>query len=199
MPGADERVVGVLLAAGTGSRFKAGNKLLAEFEGDPVVVRAARSLCEADLDEVAAVLGFEAGRVGAALADLPVELLTNPAFAEGQSTSVGRGAAWAADRDAAAAVFALGDMPAVSPATSDALVDRWRETGASVVVPEHRGQRGNPVLFDAVHFDALQALEGDVGGRPVLRAAEDLDRVPVDDPGVLRDVDRVGDLEDGSP
>lgn len=192
----DPTVVGVLLAAGRGTRFDDGDKLLADLDGEPVVRRAARCLVEADLQRACAVLGHDADRVAGALADLPLEVVRNPDFEAGQSTSVARGVEWADERAADAAIFALGDLPRVSPATVRVLVDRWRETGAGIVVPEHRGRRGNPVLFDARHFDALERVEGDVGGRELIRHGEDVVRIGVDDPGILQDVDTEADLDE---
>ena len=55
----------------------------------------------------------------------------------------------------------------------------------------------NPVLFDRVTFPQLQELTGDVGGRPVLTAyarADRVERVAVNEPGVLLDIDSPQDL-----
>lgn len=195
---ADRPVVGVLLAAGTGSRFGDGQKLLADCAGEPLVRHAARTLRDAALDGVVAVLGHERERVAAALPD-GVDTVDNPDYADGQATSVARGARAAADRGAAAAVFALGDMPCVDPATVDALVAAYRrldrETGADIVVPTVEGRRGNPVLFGAAHFDALQDVAGDRGGRALFDEFP-VERVPVDDPGIHRDVDTEADLRE---
>lgn len=186
-------IVGVLLAAGQSTRFAGGTKLLAEVDGDPIVVRAARTLCGSPVEACLAVLGHEADRVGPALADLPIETTVNPAYAEGQATSVRRGVEWAADRGAEAVVLALGDMPWVTPATYEALIAAFRD-GADIVVPEYRGQRGNPVVFGASHFEALRAVEGDAGGRQLFEAHA-VTRVPVEDAGVCRDVDEPEDLD----
>lgn len=194
-------VAGVLLAAGTGSRFASGNKLLTPvLAGDrdekaPVVRHAARTLLEAPVDPCVTVLGHEAERVRDAVADLPTETAENPDYERGQATSVARGVAWARDRDADAAVFALGDMPWVSVDTYRALVTAWREREVEIVVPVHDGRRGNPVLFGALHFDALAAVDGDRGGRALFAEAP-VARVSVDDSGIHRDVDRVTDLTD---
>jgi molybdenum cofactor cytidylyltransferase len=190
-------VLGVLLAAGTGSRFEAGNKLAADLAGEAVVARAARTLVDAraagHLDDAVAVLGHEAELVAEALADLPVGAVENPAYEAGQSTSVARGVRLAEDRGADAAVFALGDVPCVAVGTVAALVDAWRDAEAGIVVPTHDGRRGNPVLFDERHFQELRALSGDAGGRSLFERYP-VERIAVDDPGVHRDVDTVADL-----
>ncbi|MFC4549677.1 MULTISPECIES: nucleotidyltransferase family protein [Halorussus] len=199
-------ILGALLAAGTGSRFEgdtdvrvgADNKLLADLDGEPVVTRAARTLLNARLDAVAAVVGHDRERVAAALPS-GVEIVANPDYERGQSASVRRAAALARERGADAVLFALGDMPLVSVETVDALAAAYREGRAAdgeepgIVVPRYEGERGNPVLFDARYFDALAAVEGDRGGRRLVES-EPVARVDVDDPGVRRDVDTVSDL-----
>lgn len=197
-------VVGVLLAAGRGTRFEDGSKLLASVEaaseagatGPELMVRlATRRLVDSPVGTATAVLGHEATAVERALEGLEIETVRNPDYESGQSSSVAVGVEWARERDADAVLFALGDMPWVEPETYRRIVDRWQETEASIVAPEHDGQRGNPVLFGAVHFDALAAVSGDIGGRELIEQ-HPVEWVAVDGPGIHRDVDRVADLED---
>lgn len=187
-------VVGVLLAGGTSSRFGDANKLLADFRGVPLVGHAARTLLDAGLSEVVAVLGHEAEAVDAALSDLGVRTVRNPAYEEGLSTSVARGVEAARDVGADAALFLPGDMPAVDPATVGLLVDAYRAGLGTALAAAHEGRRGNPVLFDAAHFDELLAVDGDTGGRSVLLGSDDGALVEADDPGVTDDIDTTSDL-----
>jgi molybdenum cofactor cytidylyltransferase len=213
---APPRVAGVLLAAGTSSRFGDANKLLATVEGEPVVRRAARTLVDAGADPVVVVVGHEADRVRAAVADLPVKTVTNDAYEAGQSTSVRTGIdairevkggeeagegyeKTGAGRDEAeakvdAAVVALGDMPFVDPETVETLVAAYAAEAGAALAAAYEGARGNPVLFDARFFDRLAAVDGDVGGREILLTDDASALVAVDDPGVRRDVDRPTDL-----
>jgi molybdenum cofactor cytidylyltransferase len=191
----ERSIVGVLLAGGTSSRFGEANKLLAELDGEPLVRHAARTLLDAALSDVVAVLGYEAEAVASALDGLDVGLVRNPDYEEGLSTSVARGVEAARDAGADAALFLPGDMPAVEPATVMLLADAYRAGLGTALAAAHEGRRGNPVLFDAAHFDALLAVEGDTGGRPVLLGSDDSALVEVDDPGIGEDVDTIGDLE----
>jgi len=187
-------VAGVLLAAGTSSRFGERNKLLSSVgaDGEPVVRRAAATLVDARVEPVLAVVGHEAERVRDALSGLPVGFVENPDFREGQSTSVRAGVA-ALDTDVDAAVVALGDMPSVAPDAVDALVAAYRAGAGDALAAAHDGRRGNPVLFDARYFEELAGVEGDVGGRELLLREGVL--VETGDPGVRRDVDVPEDLE----
>jgi molybdenum cofactor cytidylyltransferase len=191
-----ETVGGVLLAAGTGTRFAGGNKLLAELDGVPVVRQATRTLLDAPVEEVVAVLGHEAAAVESALGDLDVAVRHNENYAEGQSTSVAVGVAAARERGWDAAVFALGDMPAVDSETIERVVDAYNAGAGSVLAPAFEGTRGNPALFDSRHFDALADVTGDRGGRKIIEDAGTL--VAVEDPGVRKDIDRRSDLPDQS-
>ncbi|ELY36666.1 molybdopterin-guanine dinucleotide biosynthesis protein A [Natronorubrum tibetense GA33] len=189
-------VAGVLLAAGTSSRFGSENKLLTTVDGEAVVRRAARTLLESDVDPVVAVLGYEADRVRAALEGLPVETVVNEAYETGQASSLRTGIRAIRDRkeECEAALVALGDMPFVAPTTVNALLTAYAENAGDAIAPAFEGVRGNPVLFDERFFDALADVDGDIGGREILLESDASVLVSVDDPGVRRDIDRPADL-----
>ncbi|WP_144797241.1 nucleotidyltransferase family protein [Halorubrum depositum] len=196
------RVAGVLLAAGTSSRFGDANKLLATVDGEPVVRHAAQTLVAAGLDPVVVVVGHEADRVRAAVDDLSVDIVVNDAYEAGQSTSVRAGidairsgkSGGRGDARVDAAIIALGDMPFVDPETVETLVAAYAAGAGDALAAAHGGDRGNPVLFDRRFFDRLADVDGDVGGREILLGGDASALVAVDDPGVRRDVDRPTDL-----
>jgi molybdenum cofactor cytidylyltransferase len=193
------RVAGVLLAAGTSSRFGEANKLLATHDGDPLVRHAARTLLDAGVDPVAVVVGHEADRVVDALDGLDVTFVRNPDYRQGQATSVRAGIDAVRDRGDAhdapdAAVVALGDMPFVDPETVGTLAIAYAAGVGDALAAAYEGTRGNPVLFDRRFFGDLTDVSGDVGGRAILLESDDSARVAVSDSGVRRDVDERSDL-----
>ena len=194
-----EPIVGVLLAAGTSSRYGAANKLLVAVEGEPIVRRAAATLCRSAVDRVVTVLGYEAERIGPVLDDIddfdPV-FVENPAYKQGQSTSVRTGVSAASELGAGAVVIALGDMPTVDPTSIDALVDAYRADAGDALAAAFDGRRGNPVLFDRRYFDALGDVSGDVGGREILPNSDRSALVETGDRGVLGDIDTEADLDE---
>ena len=198
-PVRDARVAGVLLAAGTSTRYGGTNKLLEDVEEEPMVRRAAEALLDAGLDPVVVVLGHEADRIRAALSDLGDEFdvdivfVENPDYADGQSTSVTVGVS-ALPTGVDAAVFALGDMPWVRPATIETLAEAYVAETGTALAAAFEGERGNPVLWDARHFEALAGQSGDVGGRDLLLSIGSAALVETGDPGVRRDVNRPDDL-----
>jgi hypothetical protein len=68
-----------------------------------------------------------------------------------------------------------------------------RHVGGDPLVAAVDGKRGNPVCFGARWFDDLRSVDGDVGGRHLLREASTTALVETGDPGVRRDIDRPGD------
>ncbi len=187
-------LVGVVLAAGLGTRFEAGNKLVATVEDEPIVRRAVRSLAEAPLDRTVAVVGHDDESVRDAVESHADETIGNAEYERGQSRSVRLGARDAREAGADAVVFLPGDMPCVDPETVRKLGAAYRGGDADIFVPTYDGQRGNPVLFDAVHFEDLISLSGDVGGRSLFDEGT-VRRVSVDDPGIHLDIDTKADLQ----
>jgi len=179
-------IVGVLLAAGAARRFGSDKLLHPLDDGTPLGLAAGRKLIAAVPDSLAVVRADNHG-LAEALAGIGFHIVINPWPEQGLSSSLRQGVA--ARADATGWLIALADMPWVMPATLDLLARRLA-AGASVVAPLHRGRRGHPVGFAAHWASQLQHLTGDQGARELLarRSAEIL-LEPVDDPGVLADVD----------
>jgi len=189
---------GIVLAAGESSRYGAENKLLVQVYGEPLVAHAVRTAVDSAVERVTVVVGYQAEAVRRAVERFDVEIRENEAFAAGQSTSLACGVDAARDSGADAVVVFLGDMPYVSAGTVDLLLEVFSGTDKDAVAPAVDGKRGNPVVFDSVHFDALADVDGDVGGRELLLERADAIAVQSGDPGVLRDVDRPEHRTDSS-
>ncbi|MCX7609433.1 MAG: selenium cofactor biosynthesis protein YqeC [Anaerolineales bacterium] len=160
-----ERIAGIVLAAGEGRRFGQIKQLL-EWRGKPMVRHVAEVALSAGLSPVIVVTGAVSEQVAVALKELPVVIVHNPAWKEGQSTSVRAGLA-ALPSDCGAAIFLLADQPLVTPPLLRALVETHQQTQAPTLAPLVGGRRTTPVLFDRVTFPALMRIQGDVGGRAI--------------------------------
>lgn len=90
--------------------------------------------------------------------------------------------------DIASAVIWLGDMPWVRPETCQRLARR--ADADTIVRPLYRGTPGHPVYFGRDFWPDLAINGEDQGARPLLiRYADRLITVPVEDSGVVRDID----------
>jgi len=188
---AGDPIVGVLLAAGSASRF-GGGKLLAPLEdGTLLGVRALINLA-ACVATVVAVVRPDDVALARALASHGARVTVCPYAANGMGQSL----AWAirATPLAKAWLVALADMPWIRNATLRRIVDEL-EADAALVAPLHLGMRGHPVGFSRRYFGELAALTGDEGAKDVVRRhAQELWLIEADDPGVVRDVDTPADL-----
>jgi molybdenum cofactor cytidylyltransferase len=192
----------IVLAAGRGTRFTAGAKLLAHLDGKPLVRRVAEAAAASVARPVLVVTGHRADEVEACLAGLPVAIVPNPSYADGLSTSLRAGFA-ALPEEAPAAIVLLGDMPTVSAALIDRLLAAWAEAGApAALVPTLDGRRGNPVVLSAALKPEIGRLTGDAGAGPLLKGRADVREWPLDDPAIGQDVDTIealGALREASP
>jgi len=187
-------VAAVILAAGGSTRMGQLKQLL-PLGGRPMVRHVAEAVCRAGLAQVVVVVGAHADAVSQALASLPVELVVNEAWAEGMSTSM-RAGLRVVRPEIQAVLLVLADQPALTPDLVRTLVARYQATGALIVAPFYQGQRGNPVLFDRTLFAELLAVEGDRGGRLLIMShQEQVERVEIDDPAVIMDIDTRHDYE----
>ncbi len=190
-------VAAVVLAAGRSSRMAPRHKLLIEdASGRAMVARVVDGVLASRARPILVVTGHRAAEVQAALAGRPVTFVPAADYAAGLSASLRAGLA-AVPPSTAAALVVLGDMPLVTPATIDRLVDSYDpEEGRTIVAPRYDGQLGNPVLWDRRYFPAMMALNGDTGARALLRQhGEAIAEIDVDDT-VLRDFDTVESLLD---
>lgn len=193
------RIAALILAAGQSRRMGVCNKLLASIDGIPMVARAVDAAIagtQAGINGgVYVVTGHQHQQVAGALAGRDVHLVHNPRYADGLSTSLARGLeALAPDVDAA--LVCLGDMPRVTSAHIKRLVEAFDPLeGRAVCVPTWAGKRGHPILWARRFFAEMREIKGDVGARHLLgEYAELLCEIPMDDDGVLLDVDSPGAL-----
>lgn len=185
---------GILLAAGRGVRFDptgATSKLHARLPGGQAVAGAAARALRKALPNVLAVVRPGDDVLAAELRAAGCDVMACPDAASGMGASLAF-AIRATTPSPFGWIVALADMPFIDPATVVALCDALAD-GASIAAPEWAGRRGHPVAFAPEHGPELLALGGDQGARALL-AAHPVTLVPVDDPGVLRDVDTLSDL-----
>ena len=189
-------IVGILLAAGSGSRFGSDKLLHPLADGTPMGLAAARRLRPV-CDRVLAVVRPDSDVLPEWLAAEGFELIISAASRQGMGHSLAAGVR--AAPDAAGWLIALADMPFIAAASYDRVATALRY-GGSIVVPEYQGRRGHPVGFARQWGKPLSTLTGDEGARRIVTAFPDaVVRCDVDDPGIVRDVDQTADLMDRRP
>jgi CTP:molybdopterin cytidylyltransferase MocA len=159
-------VVGVLLAAGAGTRMGRPKALVFDEHGS-WLLRACVTLRNGGCDDIVVVIGAAAPEVRALLGDLPVDVVEATDWAEGMSASLGAGLTRASDGDAVAALVHLVDLPDVGPDVVGCLVEHTSPQALARAV--YAGVPGHPVLIGRDHWGGVvQAADGDRGARDYL-------------------------------
>jgi molybdenum cofactor cytidylyltransferase len=165
---ASRPVAGILLAAGTSSRM-GRNKLLFELDGETVIRRAARRALAGGLSPLVVVLGHESEKSARELAGLPCQWTLNPLYGQGINSSLKTGIRAVQGLEAEAAMVMLADMPFVTGPMIAAMVARYRESTAPLVISDYEGVNAPPMVYDQSLFAELLAMEGEGCGRQVVR------------------------------
>ena len=160
-------VAGVLLAAGTSSRM-GSNKLLFELDGESILRGAVRRALAGGLSPLLVVLGHESDKAARELEGLPCQWALNPLYEQGINSSLKSGIL-AVPPQARAAMVLLADMPFVTPEMIAAMVARYRETRAPLVISDYEGVNAPPMLYDRSLFNELLTMTGEGCGRQVVK------------------------------
>ncbi|MEN9409431.1 MAG: hypothetical protein RL216_1405 [Pseudomonadota bacterium] len=156
----------LLLAAGSSSRMRGGDKLIEPVAGEPLLTRIARAALATGAPVTVALPPDRPAR-RAALAGLPVAQITVPDPAQGMSASLGAGLA--AIPPASGIMLLLADLPEITAGDLSHLLILWRQEPEAILRgAAEDGTPGHPVCFPPDLRDDLMTLRGDEGARSVL-------------------------------
>jgi CTP:molybdopterin cytidylyltransferase MocA len=186
-------VVGVLLAAGAGSRFVGDGppKVLHPFRGRPLLTWPLAALREGGVERVVVVLGARANEVAAGMALGDAEVVRCAEWSEGLSASLRAGVhAAAAAGVTDAVVVALADQPLLDARAVARLIAARAPWRLDALRATYAGAPGHPTLLESTTFAAIEGLRGDAGARALLDdPATRVDLIACDGLGRPDDVD----------
>lgn len=179
------KVAAILLAAGRSSRMGSCKQLLAL--GDTTVIgRCLDTLLRGGVSEIVVVVS-EGGRKVADAAEARSARVVVNREADGDMASSIRTGRDALGAEYSEVIVALCDYPLVDPSTVEILVREHAEFPGRIITPRHKERRGHPLLISR---EILDELDGGMTLRDVMQHdPARLHDVPVDDPGILIDMD----------
>ncbi len=184
----------IILAAGMSRRMGTPKQLLKVGE-TTLLGRVVENVRRSRADEVVLVLGHAADAIRQHLSTDGIKVVINPNYSEGMGSSLRAGLS-ALKPDCAGALIVLADQPFVQPCTLDQLIEYHHQHKPQILIPMYKGFRGNPVLLDRSVFPELMQLTGDIGCRAIFGShLEGIHKLPVEDAGILLDIDNSDDLE----
>jgi molybdenum cofactor cytidylyltransferase len=180
-----EQVALVLLAAGRSRRFD-GDKLTEPFLDKPLAFHVVTAL--ENVPFLARIAVVSDTRLD--FAPLGYDVVENPDPSLGQARSLCHGVSLARQSGAQGVLVALADMPRVTATHIYRMFDA--AGGTDTIVASSNGERPlPPALFGKDLFDQLLDLQGDEGGRQLIKRGHHV----VTSPAELVDVDTREDLD----
>ncbi|UWU25868.1 nucleotidyltransferase family protein (plasmid) [Rhizobium sp. CB3060] len=168
------RVAIILLAAGQATRMgpSGAHKLLAEFDGIPLVRRMAAIALESSARAVILVTGHRRSEIETAIEGLRLELVDNPQYLSGMASSLIAGVSRLQDRAVEGALVMLADMPGLRSSHLDELINAFQSSGCDCIVRAAcHGSPGNPVILPKSLYPNIFQLQGDIGARHLIENA----------------------------
>ncbi|MBF0530510.1 MAG: nucleotidyltransferase family protein [Deltaproteobacteria bacterium] len=173
----EQKVAGIILAAGLSTRFGRPKQLLVA-DGRMLPAHVLLEAKNAGLDPLILVLGHQADAVKAQLSSpiglqpeiiAQLTIVENSDYKSGQASSLQAGLR-AVPPDVGAAIFLMGDEAGLRAEVVAKIVRAYFGPDRPLVVrPCYGGCPGGPILWSRPLFSALMTLTGDVGGRSLLK------------------------------
>jgi molybdenum cofactor cytidylyltransferase len=182
-------IAAVVLSAGESRRMGRPKALLpiGEFS---FLERIVKSLQAARVEKIIVVLGHNAADIAARIAHLPVTIVVNPDYAQGQLSSLIAAIRALAGENVDGILVHLVDHPFLNADLVTRMIEEFYRSKKLIVAPKYKGRRGHPVIFSRRLFGELLAAPLDQGAKSVVHAhaAETLE-IDTDEEGITFDID----------
>lgn len=180
---------GIILASGFSKRM-GKNKLLMSFGEEVILQKIIREIKQSNISKLILVareesvikLGIEEG----------IEVVKNKFADFGQSQSIRLGLDKVELYNNF--MFFCGDQPFIDCYSINKLIDFSLKFKDSIIIPRVKDKVGSPVIFPRLLKSELESLEGDVGGRKVIKDNQDkVKYVDLNNELFLQDIDTLED------
>ena len=187
-------ISGILLAAGDSKRMGSPKALL-PYDGTTFIDSILNKFTEIGCDPIITILGASAELFCNKTNVTKFTYYINPNPENGQLSSL-QIAITHLPNDADGFIMTLVDHPLVKPDTYQKLFETAKIHQDKIIVPEFSGQKGHPVYFGRLFFKSILQLPHIDGARMVIRKnPSSVIHLPVEDDGILKDIDTPTDFE----
>lgn len=162
-------VTAIILAAGPSSRMGQSKQML-QANGEPLLRLVTRATCESNASHTVVVLGQNERIHGRVIRDLPAFNCIHSAWEKGMGSSLKAGMEFVRRYlpDTQAVLAMVSDQPLITTDHLNQLIQSYYTTDSTIVASAYAGILGVPALFDAIHFESLQAVDDAHGARQVI-------------------------------
>ncbi len=180
----------VILAAGLSSRM-GQPKMLLQWKNSTVIETVVHTVMASTLQKIVVVTGSHRDEIKSLLELLPVELVFNPDFANGEMlVSFQKGLRALSDCDAA--MLFLGDQPQIQIRTVEQLIADY--SGQAILIPSYNMKRGHPWIINQNIWNDIFSLHPPQSLRDFVKLHQaQIHYIDVDAPEILQDMDTAED------
>ena len=183
------KIGAVLLCSGLSRRMENKNKLLIKIDNKPMFQYNVDNVIRCDFDEIVAVTAYD--EIEKYCLRKGIKTIRNSNSQLGQAQSIKLGTKALYDMDAIA--YFVCDQPFLSCNSIMKLKNNIQENG--ITVPVCEGNSYSPCIFSKKYFDLLLTLEGDKGGKSIIKNNTDyVNYVYFTDKKEFFDIDNLDDL-----
>ena len=178
----------ILLTAGQSKRMDGENKLTKEIQGVPLIKHSVKNILVSSIDELIIVLGYQKEIIEKLIdPNEKIKFVFNKDFESGMASSIKIGLDNLSEKTEAFFIC-LGDMPMVNHNIYNQLIKS--KNNKEIIVPNYKGQQGNPVLFNKSMKEKIINISGDVGAKKILELNKDkILNLEINDQGVTKGFD----------
>ena len=191
-------ITALILAAGQSKRM-GKPKMTLPWGNTTVLEQVINTFRAAGVDDVLVVTGGDRKHVEM-LAGNSAKTVFNPDYAKREMLSSVQVGLMGTKPGTEAILIALGDQPQVQERSVRLVMDTYRKSGASIVVPSFQMRRGHPWLVARYHWDEIRHMQNPETLRDFLnRHAEEIHYVEIENNSILQDLDTPQDYEKSKP
>ena len=191
-------ITALILAAGVSKRM-GQPKMKLPWGEITVLGQVMVTIKDAGTNDVLVVTGGDREGVEAIVGD-SAETVYNPDYAKREMLSSVQVGITAIKSGVDAVLIALGDQPQVQERSVRMVVEAYRESGASIIVPSFQMRRGHPWLVTRKNWDEIMRMRSPESLRDFLnRHKNDIHYVEMEHDSILQDLDTPEDYLKSKP
>ncbi len=163
----DINIAVLIMSAGGSTRLDSPKQLL-QWGKDYLINHIIQTALSAKIGPITVVLGSRAQEIQKVIPAKNLQIVVNPDWQSGMSSSIKAGMA-SLKSDVDAALIMLVDQPFVTSGLLMQLVAKMTEGNYEITASRVAGQQCNPVLFSRGLFAEIMKISGDRGAKTLLK------------------------------
>lgn len=178
----------IIMASGFSNRM-GQNKLLMKYNDKFLIEHTLNIVSECNFKKKILVTQYE--EIKELGEKLNYKVVINNSPNRGQSESIKLGVKNSPKCDGY--MFFVGDQPLLNKGDIEKLVKVFQEDTNYIVIPKNKDKCGNPVIYPTIYKEQILKLEGDKGGKSIIKSSDKIKYVDVSE-NTLFDIDNIDDF-----